>query len=192
MKYDVVLCGVGGQGVLSAAAILAEAAVRAGLQVRQGEVHGMSQRGGAVQATLRLADAPIAGELIPRGTADLILSLEPLETLRYLEWLGPEGWVVSSSDPVRNIPDYPEMEPLLARIDALPRARLVPAEGLARKAGSGHASNVVLLGAAADLLPLEAEGLLEVVTDAFQRKGEKVVQANLTAFGSGREPVETP
>lgn len=192
MKTDIVLCGVGGQGVLSAAAILAEAAVREGLEVREGEVHGMAQRGGAVQASLRISDLSIAGELIPRGTADLLLSLEPLETLRYLDWLGPEGWVVAAAEPVRNIPDYPPLDDVHARLRALPRVRLVEAGAVARKAGSLHAANVVLLGAASPLLPLDPRVIREVITEGFMEKGVKVVDANLRAFQAGEELAAAP
>ncbi|MDT8340367.1 MAG: indolepyruvate oxidoreductase subunit beta [Longimicrobiales bacterium] len=185
MKADVILCGVGGQGVLSAAGILAEAGVRGGLHVRMGEVHGMAQRGGAVQASLRLSDAPIAGELVPRGTADLLLSLEPLETLRYLDWLAPSGWVVASTDPVRNIPDYPPLEEVLERLRALPRRVLVEAAAVARAAGSTHAANVAVAGAAARLLPLDAAVIRDVITEGFMEKGVKVVDANLKAFQEG-------
>lgn len=187
MTTDIVLCGVGGQGVLSAAAILAEAAVRQGLEVRQAEVHGMAQRGGAVQASLRLSDRPIPGELIPRGTADLILSLEPLETLRYLDWLGPGGWVVAAAEPLENIPDYPKLEEVLDQLRELPRVRLVEAGAMARKAGTAHAANVVLLGAAIERLPLDPDVIRDVITRGFEPKGQKVVDANLRAFAAGRE-----
>lgn len=192
MKTDIVLCGVGGQGVLSAAAILAEAAVRQGLEVRQGEVHGMAQRGGAVQASLRLSDTPIAGELIPRGTADLLLSLEPLEALRYLDWLTLDGWVVTAAEPVKNIPDYPELEEVHGRLRLLPRVRLVEATTLARTAGSVKAANVVLLGACADLLPLDPAVIQDVLTEGFLEKGTKVVEANLAAFRAGGEVAAVP
>ena len=114
MKLDVVLAGVGGQGVLTAAAILAEAGRRHGLTVKQGEVHGMSQRGGAVTANLRMADGPVGSDLIARGSAEMILSLEPVEALRWLPYLATDGVVVTSASPVRNISDYPEIDQVLA------------------------------------------------------------------------------
>jgi indolepyruvate ferredoxin oxidoreductase beta subunit len=186
MKTDVILCGVGGQGVLSAAGVLSEAGLREGLEVRQGEVHGMAQRGGAVQASLRLSDEPIPGALVPRGTAELLLALEPLEALRYTDYLSPEGWIVAAEEPVRNIPDYPELEAVHRELREHPRTILVPAERLARKAGSAHAANTVLVGAAIHLLPVAPATVEGVLADAFQVKGEKVVQANLEAFRSGR------
>ena len=132
MNYDISLCGVGGQGVLSMAALIGEAALARGLRAKQSEVHGMAQRGGAVSAHLRLSGSAIASDLIPRGTAELILGMEPLESLRYLEYLSPDGTVVTATDPVRNIPDYPPLDQVLAWLGALPRVRLVDAERLAR------------------------------------------------------------
>lgn len=186
MKADVVLCGVGGQGVLSAAAILAQAALHQGLEVRQGEVHGMSQRGGAVQAMLRMSDAPIPGELIPRGTADLLVSLEPVEALRYLDWLGPEGWVLTAAEPFRNIDPYPELAEVHARLRSLPRVAVLEAEKLARASGSVRAANVVLVGAAVEHLPLDPEGVRAVIDHAFREKGPRIVEANQRAFQAGR------
>ncbi len=183
MKYDVILAGVGGQGVLSVAAIIATGAMKTGLQVRQSEVHGMAQRGGAVQAHLRLADREIAGDLIPRGGAQMILAMEPLESLRYLGYLDPEGVLISSSDPLVNIPDYPELEDLLAAIRRLPRHRLVDAAALA--GGSAKAANMVLVGAASPFLPVGREVLEVSIRELFAGKGESVVEANLKAFSAG-------
>jgi indolepyruvate ferredoxin oxidoreductase beta subunit len=183
MKYDVILAGVGGQGVLSVAAIIATGAMKAGLQVRQSEVHGMAQRGGAVQAHLRLADREIASDLIPRGGAQMILAMEPLESLRYLGYLDPEGVLISSSDPLVNIPDYPELEGLLAAIRRLPRHRLVDAAALA--GGSAKAANMVLVGAASPFLPVGREVLESSIRELFAGKGESVVEADLRAFSAG-------
>jgi indolepyruvate ferredoxin oxidoreductase beta subunit len=185
VKCDVILCGVGGQGTLSAAAVLAEAGLREGLTVRQGEVHGMAQRGGAVQASLRLADGDIPGQLVPLGTADVLLALEPVEALRYTDYLGPEGWIVSAAEPVKNIPDYPELDEIHRRITDRPRSILVPATALAREAGSVHAANTVLVGAALHLLPLAHDTVARVLADGFREKGEKVVQANLRSLEAG-------
>jgi len=189
MKQDVVLAGVGGEGVLSVAAVLAEAARRQGLVVRQGEVHGMSQRGGAVQATLRLADRPIEGDLVARGAVDLILGAEPVEALRYLEYLAPGGRLVTAADPHENVPDYPPIEEVLAAVRAVPGSVVVEAAALAREAGSGRVANVVMVGAASAFLPLPAEVIKDCLRDGFAAKGERVVAANLRAFALGRAVV---
>lgn len=189
MQYNIVVAGVGGQGVLSLSAIIAAAALRERLQVKQAEVHGMSQRGGAVVADLRLADGPIHADIIPRGSADLILSMEPLESLRYLPRLKPQGSVVTSTNPHRNIADYPDEGALLQALGALPHVSLLDAEALARQAGSQKASNMVMVGAASALLPLKVLTLEALIAERFAAKGPKVVATNLEAFGAGRAAV---
>ncbi len=186
MKTDIVLCGVGGQGVLSVAAIVAAAALRQGLHVKQGEVHGMSQRGGAVQAGLRISSGVIYSDLIPEGGGDLILSLEPVEALRYLHLLGPEGQVMAAAEPFENIPDYPDLESIHARIRALPGGHLVEAERLAKEAHNPRASNVVMIGAATPWLRIEPALLEAEIRSHFARKGERVVETCLKAFQLGR------
>jgi indolepyruvate ferredoxin oxidoreductase beta subunit len=192
MRFDILFAGVGGQGVLSMAAIIGRAAMAAGLSAKQSEVHGMAQRGGAVQAHLRLSDGAIESDLIPLGGADLILSLEPLEGLRYLDHLSPAGTLVTSSSPLINIPDYPDPAELLQRIRALPRALLVDAERLAEDAGDVQAANTVVVGAASRLVPLPAEALERAVDGTFRRKGELVLRVNLAAFRAGRDAARAP
>jgi indolepyruvate ferredoxin oxidoreductase, beta subunit len=187
MKCDIILAGVGGQGVLALAAAIATGAMEQKLHVKQAEVHGMAQRGGAVMATLRLADHEVASDLIPRGTAEMILSMEPMESLRYLAYLAPEGTLITSANPVRNIPDYPDLDSLLGKIRGLPRALVVDAEKLARAAGSARATNMVMVGAAMHLLPIRPETLENAVKAIFGRKGEDVVNVNLRALRAGQE-----
>jgi indolepyruvate ferredoxin oxidoreductase beta subunit len=185
MKFDIMLAGVGGQGVLSLAALIGRAAVAEGLHVKQSEVHGMAQRGGAVLSHLRLADTPIASDLIPLGAAHLILSMEPLESLRYVEYLGPDGTVVTATDPFVNIPDYPEREQVLAAIRRLPHAVLVEAERLARAAGDVLSRNTVMVGAAAHLLPLPRQAFDGAIRQTFGAKGERALDVNFAAFEAG-------
>jgi len=187
MKYDIVLAGVGGQGVLSMAAIIGRAAILEGLAAKQSEVHGMAQRGGAVTAHLRLSDRPIESDLVPLGTASLILSLEPLESLRYLEFLGPDGAVVTATQPVSNIDDYPALDELTAAIRRLPRAVLVDAAGIARHAGLPQATNMVMAGAASGLLPIRVSTIERAIRTRFARKGATVIDQNLAAFRAGQE-----
>ncbi|MDH7484150.1 MAG: indolepyruvate oxidoreductase subunit beta [Spirochaetales bacterium] len=192
MTFDIVLCGVGGQGGLSVSVVIARAAMAVGLQVKQSEVHGMSQRGGEVLAHLRIADREIQSPTIPKGHADLILAFEPLEALRYLPWLSAErGTVVSAISPIRNIQQYPDIEAVLGELRSLPRVRLVDADALARQAGNVRAANLVLVGSAADLLPVSPESIEKEIMALFQRKGEAVVQANLKAFAYGRHSIHT-
>lgn len=189
MKRDVVLVGVGGQGVLSIASIIAAAALREGLRVKQSEIHGMAQRGSGVYAHLRMADTPIWSDLIPRSGADLIVSMEPLEIFRYLGYLGPEGTIVTSVTPVQNIPTYPPIEAVLDALRAIPRVVLVDVERLARRAGSPRAANVVLVGAASHYLPFRLETYRTLLREAFASKGDKIVRANEEGLRLGREAV---
>ena len=187
MTFDIVLAGVGGQGVLSLAAVLAAAARREGRQVLQSEVHGMSQRGGAVSAHLRIADGEIASALIPAGTARMVLGLEPLESLRHLPWLSPDGWVVTASAPVTNFAEYPPMADVMGALDRLPRVTVIDAERLAHAAGLPRATNMVLAGAASRHVPIDAATLESVLREQFAAKGEQVVVRNLAAFRAGQE-----
>ena len=187
MKRDIILSGVGGQGILSIATVIGKAALNEGLHIKQAEVHGMSQRGGGVQSNLRLSSDPIASDLIPRGAADIILSLEPMEALRYLPWLAKEGWVVTNTTPFVNIENYPEMQRIEAELAALPHVIAIDVDTLAKEAGSPRAANIVLLGAAAPLLQIEPEKLEQGIREIFARKGEAVVESNLAAFRAGYE-----
>jgi indolepyruvate ferredoxin oxidoreductase beta subunit len=188
MKIDIKLSGVGGQGILSIATVIGEAATAAGLQLKQAEVHGMSQRGGDVQSDLRLSTDAICSDLIPLGQADLIISMEPMEALRYLPYLAPDGAVVTASRPFVNIPNYPEEAALLAELDALPHVVRLDIETLAREKGLPKSANMILLGMAAPSLPLlQPAQLRDAIARVFARKGDAVVNANLEAFDLGFE-----
>lgn len=188
MKYDILLCGVGGQGVLSLAAIIAQAALADGLRVKQSEVHGMAQRGGAVSAHLRIADRPIASDLIARGDADMILSMEPLEALRYREYLSPDrGVVVTTQETVVNIGNYPDPELVYRQLEGYPRLRLVDAAALAKRASNARATNMVLVGSAAADLPVGVAAIEAAIAELFGAKGRAIVDANLAALRAGRD-----
>jgi len=188
-KQDIILAGVGGQGILSIAFVIDKAAIKEGLNIKQAEVHGMAQRGGAVQSHLRLSEGLIHSDLIPKGEADMILSVEPLETLRYLDYLKPEGMAVTSSTPYINIPDYPALDEVLARIHHIENRIVIDSEKLAKEAGSSRAQNMVMLGAASKYLILREESLLEFIHVLFAARGEKVIAANLKAFKLGQDAV---
>ena len=186
MKQDIILAGVGGQGILSIATVIGSAALEQGLYLKQAEVHGMSQRGGDVQSNLRLSSEPIFSDLIPRGCADLIVSLEPMEALRYLPYLAPKGWIITNTVPFVNIPDYPPMENLMAEFDKLPQVIAVDVDAIAKEAGSPRSANMVLLGGIAALLDiLDPEQLRDGIRRIFGRKGEEIVAANIKAFDAG-------
>ena len=186
MKKDIILAGVGGQGILSIATVIGEAALQEGLYLKQAEVHGMSQRGGDVQSNLRLSSEPVMSDLIPKGGADLIISLEPMEALRYVDYLAPDGWIVTSCVPFLNIPNYPDLELVLERIRSYPHHVLLDVEALAKEAGApAQAANMVLLGAAIPMLGMDHDKMIAGVARVFARKGEAVVETNVKAVEAG-------
>lgn len=191
MKRDIILAGVGGQGILSIATVIGDAALSEGLYLKQAEVHGMSQRGGDVQSNLRLSSEPIHSDLIPKGGADLIISLEPMEALRYMEYLKEDGWIVTSSVPFVNIPNYPALEEVLAHVQSFEHHVLLDVEQLAKEAGApAQAANMVLLGASIPMLGIEYDKVIAGVKRIFERKGEKVVSANIAAIEAGYKAVK--
>lgn len=187
MKCDIILAGVGGQGILSIAAIIGMAAVKSGLQLKQAEVHGMSQRGGDVQSNLRISDQDIASDLIPKGKADMIISVEPMEALRYLPMLASEGWLVTNTKPFINIPNYPEPDKLMAEVEAIPNHVAIDGDKIAHSLGAAKSANMVILGAASPFIKIDAAKLEEAIRMLFFNKGEEIVQMNLDAFRAGRQ-----
>ena len=186
MKQDIILAGVGGQGILSIATVIGSAALEQGLHLKQAEVHGMSQRGGDVQSNLRLSSDPIYSDLIPRGAADLIVSLEPLEALRYIPYLAPEGWIITNTVPFENIPDYPPMDQVMGALNKLPRVIAIDVDAIAKEVGSPRSANMVLLGATASVLGiLDPDKLRDGIRRVFGRKGEVIVETNIKAFDAG-------
>lgn len=185
MKTDIILAGVGGQGILSIATILGTAALREGLYLKQAEVHGMSQRGGDVMSCLRLSSEPIASDLIPMGGADIIVSLEPMEALRYVQWLSPQGWIVTNTVPFVNIPNYPEMAAVMAALESRDNVISFDMDTTAKEVATPRASNMVLLGAASLLCGIETEKIEDGIRTVFGAKGEKIVESNLAAFRAG-------
>lgn len=190
MKTDIILCGVGGQGILSIATIIGEAAMKENLYIKQAEVHGMSQRGGDVQSNLRISSSPINSDLIPRGSADVIISMEPMEALRYLPFLSKNGWIITSSAPFVNIPNYPDIETIKSDLGKLPNVIVLDIEQKAKEAGIPRSANVILLGAAQRALGIEYDKLEDAIRRVFGHKGEAVVDANIKALAIGREEGE--
>jgi len=190
MKTDIILAGVGGQGILSIAATIGMAALHNDLHLKQAEVHGMSQRGGAVQSNMRISDKPIASDLIPMGAADIILSVEPMESLRYLPFLKEGGWVVTNTTPFINIPNYPEVEDVMTEVKKQKNFIAIDADKIASELGSKRSSNIVMLGAASPFFEISFESFEEGIRQIFGRKGEDIVNTNLKALRAGREFAE--
>jgi len=190
MKTDIILAGVGGQGILSIAATIGMAALHNDLYLKQAEVHGMSQRGGAVQSNMRISDKKIASDLIPMGGADIILSVEPMESLRYLPFLKKGGWLVTNTTPFVNIPNYPEVEEVLAEIKKHSNHIALDADTIAGEFGSKRSSNIVMLGAATPFFDISFESFEEGIRQIFARKGEDIINMNLNALRAGRDFTE--
>ena len=184
MKTDIILCGVGGQGILSIATIIGEAAMHENLYIKQAEVHGMSQRGGDVQSNLRISSEPIHSDLIALGSADVIISMEPMEALRYLPYLKKDGWIITSSVPFVNITNYPQQEKLDEQLAKLPNVVSIDIDTIAKQLGAPRSANMVLLGAAQKALGIEMSKLEDAVRRVFAKKGDAVVEANIKALNS--------
>ena len=191
VKSDIILAGVGGQGILSIAASIGMAALENKLQIKQAEVHGMSQRGGAVQSNMRISSSEIASDLIPLGEADIIISVEPMESLRYLPWLSPSGWLITNSQPFINISDYPDKESILEEVEKVPNHIFLDADSIAAELGSKKVSNMVVLGAATPYIEIPYESFEEGIRKIFGRKGEEIVSLNLKALQRGKELAES-
>lgn len=190
MKKDIILAGVGGQGIISIASIIGYAALDLGMFLKQSEVHGMSQRGGDVMSNLRISHNEIASDLIPFGQADMIISIEPLEALRYLPYLSGEGWVITNIRPFNNIPNYPEIGKIIGEIEKLPHHIALDADTTAKEAGSTKATNIVMLGAASPFLGIAYEKLEDAIRYTFRNKGDGIIDLNLTALKAGRDFTE--
>ncbi len=186
MKLDIILAGVGGQGILSIATVLGYAAVQSGLSLKQAEVHGMSQRGGDVQSHLRISDKTIYSDLVPVGEADIILSVEPMESLRYIPYLSTEGWLVTNTTPFKNIPNYPELDAIMAEVKKVPHHVAVDADDIAKELNNSRGMNMVMAGAASLFMDIDFEKLKEGIRYIFGRKGQEIVDMNIATLEAGR------
>lgn len=186
MKTDIILAGVGGQGILSIAASLGAAALNENYYLKQAETHGMSQRGGEVVSHLRIADSPIWSDLIPMATADLILSVEPMESLRYLPYLSPRGSLVTNTAEFVNIPHYPQLDETFNQLKHNINIIRIDADRIAKETGNPKAANMVMLGAASPFIAIHEDIIIEGIKTIFKAKGEKIVDLNVEAFRAGR------
>lgn len=187
MKVDIILAGVGGQGILSIAAVLGQSALENNYYLKQAETHGMSQRGGAVVSHLRISDQPIHSDLIPKGQADIILSVEPMESLRYLPFLSPDGYIVTNTTPFKNIDNYPEIEDIIKQIEEHPNHITIEADRMAKEIGNGRASNMVILGAASPFIEMPFDKIENGVRAIFERKGKDIIDLNIEALKAGKD-----
>jgi len=185
MRKNIILAGVGGQGILSIAACIGLAAIEEGLFLKQAEVHGMSQRGGAVQSHLRLSSDEISSDLIPEGKADIIISVEPMESLRYLPMLSADGLIITSINPFININNYPDLEVILKEIWKQNKYYTLDADAIAKECGSVKAANMVILGAAVPFLGLNPQSIDNAIRNLFKNKGEDMINMNLSAKNAG-------
>ena len=185
MKKDIVLCGVGGDGIVSVAKIISDAALNMGMNLKQSEIHGMSQRGGSVFSHLRISDDEIFADVIPEGRADIILSSEPMEALRYLPWLDKEGWVITNNEPFVNITNYPDMEKINAELGKISHLVSFNATQIAKAIKAR--SNMVLLGATVPYLGIDLAKVEEAIQHIFGSKGQEVVDLNIQAVRAGYE-----
>ena len=190
MKLDIILAGVGGQGILSIATVIGYAAVQSGLVLKQAETHGMSQRGGDVQSHLRISDHTIYSDLVPEGAADIILSVEPMESLRYIPYLSPEGWLVTNTTPFKNIPNYPDLDKILKEVDKVPHHVAIDADGMAKDLKNSRGMNMVMTGAASLFMDIDFEKLKEGIRYSFGRKGQEIVDLNIATLEAGRKFAE--
>lgn len=187
MKSDIILSGVGGQGIISIAAAIGGAALLNDLNMKQAEVHGMSQRGGAVQSTLRVSSKPIASDLIAYGAADMVVSLEPMESLRYVSYLKEDGWLITNATPFVNIDDYPELEDVYNEIRKIKNHVIIDADEIAGKVATKRAANMVILGAATHFIDIPLESVKDGIRQIFGKKGEDITNSNIEAMLAGRE-----
>ena len=190
MKSDIILSGVGGQGILSIATVIGEAALNDGLFIKQSEVHGMSQRGGDVQSNLRISSDPVASDLIPKGKADIVISLEPMEALRYVEYVSPTGWIITNSAPFVNIPNYPEIDTVIAELKKFPRVIILDIDAIAKEEGMPRAGNIILLGAASKYVGIDYQKLEDGIRRIFARKGDEIVDMNIRALKIGYDQAQ--
>jgi len=190
MQLNILLAGVGGQGILSVAYVICNAALEEGLNFKQAAVHGMAQRGGAVQSHLRISSDSIASDLIPKGACDILLAVEPLEALRYLPWLNPESTIVTSINPHVNIPNYPDDDSIWTEFEKVEHVIPIDAASIAKDSGSTLAANMVMLGAGSAFIDLEIENLERWIAFLWRAKGRKVVDINVMAFHGGRRMSE--
>ena len=189
--FNIVLSGVGGQGVILASKILSSAAIESGLDVKQSEVHGMSQRGGSVTSHVRIG-SKVYSPLVVEGEADIVLGFELLEAERNKHWVKKGGIIIYNKLKVNPITvsagmaEYPDnLEEKLNKLDS--KVFGIDAFELAKNAGNPKAANVVLVGAASNFIPIKEEVWEEVLKKVVPAK---VLDVNIKAFNAGKNCIQ--
>jgi indolepyruvate ferredoxin oxidoreductase beta subunit len=185
MKHDIVMIGVGGQGILTMAYLFDNAAVARGMHVKQAEIHGMAQRGGAVFTHVRISDEPVTSDLIPEGKADMILSMEPLEVQRYLNFLSPKGMIITSNQAFHNISNYPDEKLMMDALFHLGSVAIVDSKRIATLGGASQGQNMAMVGMALPWLPFEVSDFAPYVHKLLGRKGDEIVNSNVKVIELG-------
>jgi indolepyruvate ferredoxin oxidoreductase beta subunit len=191
MQKNIILAGVGGQGIVTISVVIVNTAIKQGLDFRQAEIHGMSQRGGAVESHVRLSDKEIYSDLIAKGNADLIIAVEPLEALRVIDYLSPDGTLITNTECVKNVSNYPDEKKIVKMLSSLENTVLtIDAKTAAKEAGSLRTQNIVMAGAASKYLGLEEDLMEQSIKELFGRKGQSIVDINLKAFEAGKNSLK--
>lgn len=182
----VIVAGVGGQGAITVSQLILGAAWKSGYYTLQSEVHGMSQRGGSVNAQILFDKKEVTSPVIMEGRGDLLIGLEPLETLRYLNLLDEGAFVISSVSPIKNMMTYPEIGKIIAELKKIPGVLLIDTEKLSVELDNKNAGNMILLGVASKHLPFEDNTWYEVINERFEGKSEVLIKKNIEAFEYGK------
>lgn len=188
MKNNIIITGVGGQGVITAGMLISEAANKKGIKTVMSEIHGLAQRGGSVSVDIRMGD--VYGPIVPDGDADLLMGFEPIETARHINRAGKKTKIIVNTERIPPISlgierkEYPDINELIKNMSEYFQVYPIDAVDLARKAGNQRASNVVMVGAAVALgaLPLTKEDIIEALRDRFSGK---LLEINLEALEMG-------
>jgi len=191
MKLDILLVGVGGQGILTSAAILAKSAINSGINVITAETHGMAQRGGSVEVHVRFGD--VKSPLIPYGSADIMVALEPSEALRYTHYCSEKTRAIINTKPIyppavsRGEVEYPSIEVVQKELSWLNGIYFIDATQLAKEVGNAQAANVVVLGALCRLTQLDSGHVERAITEVLPAR---LHELNLKAFKAGYDALK--
>jgi indolepyruvate ferredoxin oxidoreductase beta subunit len=183
----IIVAGVGGQGALTLAQLILGAAWKSKYHVLQSEVHGMSQRGGAVNAHILFDIVPVTSPVVMEGDAEFLISMEPLEALRYLPFMSKTGIMIVSAHPFKNMDNYPDVELILNELKSIDGVTLIDTEKYSKELDYKNAGNMILLGSLSNHLPFEDSIWEKIISERFNDKGTKVIEQNIRAFNFGKK-----